>query len=411
MLRRILFWAHLSAGLVAGIVIVVMSATGVALTYQKQMQAWADRGDWRPQAIGQPLPVGELVSRVRSALPDATITSITVRSERGDLASMAVTNGPSPTIQIDPYTGAIVPLGSRSAGMRGFLRSMTDWHRWLARAGDSRASGRAITGAANLVFLFVVLSGLVLWWPRQLSKRAFAAVTWFRHSTTARARDFNWHNVTGFWTAIPLAVIVASGAVISYSWAGDLVYHIAGEAPPAPAAGGAAPRTQERSAPPDPASLPIARAVQTATALAPDWRSLAIRLPAAAPAPVSITIDRGTAGQPQLRGTLTADSSTGEMVRWEPFESQTRGRQWRSYLRFAHTGEVFGIAGQTIAGIASAGAVFLAWTGVSLSLRRLGAWIKRRRWNESVDVNESKAAQPSRGRACPSPATHPPDVH
>lgn len=390
-MRRILFWTHLSAGLIAGLVIVIMSATGVALTYQRQMQAWADRGAWRPPASGEPLPIEELVSRVRSTLPDSTITSVTLRSGAGELASIAVTKGPSPTLQIDPYTGAIVPLGPRSAGMRAFFRSMTDWHRWLARAGDSRASGRAITGAANLAFLFIVLSGLVLWWPRQLSKRAFAAVTWFRRSATARARDFNWHNVTGFWTAIPLAVIVASGAVISYSWAGNLVYRIAGEAPPAPAAGGAA-RTQERSAPPDPAGLPIARAVQTAATLVPDWRSLAIRLPTAATAPVSITIDRGTGGQPQLRGTLTADSASGEMVRWEPFESQTRGRQWRSYLRFAHTGEVLGITGQTIAGIASAGAVFLAWTGVSLSVRRFGAWIKRRRRNESSDVNESKAA-------------------
>jgi uncharacterized iron-regulated membrane protein len=47
-MRRILFWVHLSAGLVAGLVIIVMSATGVALTYQRQMQAWADRGSGHP---------------------------------------------------------------------------------------------------------------------------------------------------------------------------------------------------------------------------------------------------------------------------------------------------------------------------------------------------------------------------
>ena len=383
-MRRILFWTHLSAGLLAGIVIVVMSATGVALTYQRQMQAWADRGSWRPPVAGSPLPADELVASVRRVFPDATITSVTLRSGPDELAAIALTNGPSPTLQIDPYTGAIVPLGPRAAGVRSFFRSMTDWHRWLARAGDSRASGRAITGAANLIFLFIVLSGLVLWWPRQLSRRAFAAVTWFRRSATARARDFNWHNVTGFWTAIPLAIIVASGAVISYSWAGNLVYRIAGDTPPAPASGGGARAQGERATPPDPTTLPIARAVQSATAQAPDWRSLAIRLPNSASTPISIAVDRGTGGQPQLRGTLTADAASGDVVRWEAFESQTRGRRWRSYLRFAHTGEVLGITGQTIAGIASAGAVFLAWTGVSLSLRRAAGWIRRRRRPEEV---------------------------
>jgi uncharacterized iron-regulated membrane protein len=392
-LRRILFWTHLSAGLVAGLVIIVMSATGVALTYQRQMQAWADRGDWRPPASGRPLPVDELISRVHQELPDATITSVTLRSASDQLATLAVTRGPAPTLQIDPYTGAVVPLGPRAAGMRAFFRSMTDWHRWLARSGDSRASGRAVTGAANLMFLFIVLSGLVLWWPRQLSRRAFAAVTWFRRPASARARDFNWHNVTGFWTAIPLAAIVASGAVISYSWAGNLVYRMSGEAPPVPAAAAGGTRAQgERSAPPDPAGLPLARAVQSAAARVPDWRSLAIRLPNAPAAPFSIAIDRGTGGQPQLRGTLTADASSGEVTRWEPFESQTRGRRWRAYLRFAHTGEVLGITGQTVAGIASAGAVFLAYTGVSLSLRRFGAWTNRRRRDDTGSVDESQAA-------------------
>ena len=49
-----------------------------------------------------------------------------------------------------------------------------------------------------------------------------------------KARDFNWHNTIGFWSAIPLAVIVAGGVVISYPWATGLVYRAYGEEPPAP---------------------------------------------------------------------------------------------------------------------------------------------------------------------------------
>ena len=54
------------------------------------------------------------------------------------------------------------------------------------------------------------------------------------------------------------------------------------------------------------------------------------------------------------------------------------GRQWRSWLRFAHTGEVYGLAGQTVAGLVSAGGVFLVWTGLALTLRRFAAWRRRR---------------------------------
>ena len=120
------------------------------------------------------------------------------------------------------------------------------------------------------------------------------------------------------------------------------------------------------------------------------WKAIAVRLPASAGAPVVFTIDRGEAGQPQKRATLTLDGSTGEVTRWEPFSSLTPGRRLQSILRFAHTGEVAGLFGQTIAGVVSAGGAVLVWTGISLALRRLWGW--RRQRSSTAAVQESYAA-------------------
>ncbi len=111
----------------------------------------------------------------------------------------------------------------------------------------------------------------------------------------------------------------------------------------------------------------------------PGWRSISLQLPKSLEAPVSFSIDEGDGGQPQKRASLALDRATGEVVRWEPFSSLTAGRQLRAFFRFAHTGEYFGLAGQTIAGVASAGAAVLAWTGLALAWRRWRAWIARRR--------------------------------
>lgn len=72
------------------------------------------------------------------------------------------------------------------------------------------------------------------------------------------------------------------------------------------------------------------------------------------------------------------DRTTGAVTKWEPFSSYTRGRQLRSILRFTHTREVAGIAGQTIAAIVSLGGAFLAFTGLALAFRRLYAWFAKR---------------------------------
>ena len=60
-------------------------------------------------------------------------------------------------------------------------------------------------------------------------------------------------------------------------------------------------------------------------------------------------------------------------MRWEPFSSQSPGRRARTWLRFAHTGEVYGLTGRRSRARHAGGAV-LVWTGLALALRRFIAW-------------------------------------
>jgi hypothetical protein len=50
-----------------------------------------------------------------------------------------------------------------------------------------------------------------------------------------------------------------------------------------------------------------------------------MRIPASAKAPLTLTVDRGSGGQAQLRSTLTM-SRDGSEVRWEESENQSPGR-------------------------------------------------------------------------------------
>jgi uncharacterized iron-regulated membrane protein len=274
---------------------------------------------------------------------------------------------------IDGYSGQI--LGAGSTGVRSFFRSVTDWHRYLAMSEESRPLGKSLTGAANLFFLFIVVSGLFLWLPRNgWSRQSLRQVTWFRSGLSGKARNWNWHNVFGVWAAVPLFFVVLSATVISYPWANDLVYRLTGTEAPAQGGGGQN-RNASASAKIDLSGVdPVfVRAEQQVAG----WKTISLRVPASAKAPLTFTIDRGTGGQPQLRSTLTM-SRDGTDVRLEKFEDQNRGRRTRSWLRFMHTGEAFGIAGQTIAGLASVAGVMLVWTGFALVWSRFRGWFRPR---------------------------------
>jgi uncharacterized iron-regulated membrane protein len=187
--------------------------------------------------------------------------------------------------------------------------------------------------------------------------------------------------VLGIWSAVPLAVVVATATVFYYSWANALVYRVFGEEPPQSGGARVPPATAQSTSPQPSESSEAARIsvppnaldrfVEAAADQLADWRSITIQLPRPGDATVQFTIDQGNGGQPQLRHTLTLDAETAAVASWQPFQSQTPGRQARSWVRFLHTGEALGIVGQTIAGLVSLTSTVMVWTGLALAYRRL----------------------------------------
>jgi uncharacterized iron-regulated membrane protein len=373
--RTVIFWMHLCCGVTAGAVVMIMSVTGVLLTYEMQLQKWEAGGTVTVPAAadGLRLPIEELLSAARTERPEIP-SNVTISSDPTQAAT--VRWGREGSAMLNPYTGEVIPANSTT--VRDGLSTLRSWHRWLGQEGDSRAFGRSITGVCNLAFLFIVVSGIYLWWPRNWTVQNVKAVALFRGGLSGKARDFNWHNVIGVWSMIPLFFIVFSGAVISYPWVSGLVYQAFGETPPV--RGGGAPRATEQVVPPQPAiaGMALAAYFDQAVAAEPGWQTIRINLPQETDGTMSIAVDRGSGRQPHLQSTLTFDRRTAEVVRVDRFGDQTPGGQARRILRFMHTGEVGGLWGQTLAGIVSAGAAVLVWTGIALSWRRFRAWTARR---------------------------------
>ena len=205
-LRSFLFWPHLVAGVFAGVFIFIMSVTGVLLAFEKQMVSWTDRSIRVSAPSGAArMPPAELVARVSADHKGVVPASIAL-SATAD-APLLVLVGQTNWL-VDPYSGATI---SESAPrLRRFFRTVTDWHRYLAMAGESRTVGKMLTGWGNFLFLWMVISGVYLWWPRRWGIQHVRAVTLFKRRLSGRARDFNWHNVIGFWCAVPLFFVVIS---------------------------------------------------------------------------------------------------------------------------------------------------------------------------------------------------------
>ena len=370
-LRTMLFWLHLTGGVIAGLAILSLAISGALLGFERQLllsaSALPANGSQRP-----PLEHG-LSELVKAHTPAETLR-ITLARDGAQPAT--VREGRGPITFVDARSGRA--LEDPAPTMRAALATVRTYHRWLTLSGVERDQARAILGAANLVFLGLILSGAVLWWPRMLRWPWLRQqLTWRPAPPTAKARDLRLHHMIGAWAFLPLLIICASGTVFYYRWANDAVYALAGEPPPVRAP---APARSDVALTPAAvaerfAALPLEALIEAAV---PDWTQLTVTLGGEANEPLRFSVDESAGGQPQAVTTVTvfADGT----VETAAFETLSAGQRARRLLRFLHTGEALGIGGQIIATVASLGAAIMVWSGFALSTRRLilTPWRRRR---------------------------------
>ena len=368
--RPILFWSHLAAGVTAGVVILMMSVTGVLLTYERQMVAWIEDGYLaEPVNESEPLSADQLIAVAERAAPDAQQITLTLQNDPKSVVRISA--GRDRYLLVDPYRGEILRDGETS--VEAFFRTVMTIHRWFALTGDSRAIGRAITGYSNLLFLFLLCSGVYLWLPRVWNRAIVKTKVFFNpKAKSGKARDFNWHHMFAFWSVIPLFFLITTASVFYFPWANDMVYATYGEEPP---------ERRRNNAAPD--GLPGTERLKSNAMLLQlaknelqnrgikDWQSISLRTSPNSAAMANFRIDRSIGGQPARVYNLDIDSQDGSVITWRTFDDNSPGSRARSNIRFLHTGEVFGVAGQTIAGLASLAACLLVWTGLALAWRRL----------------------------------------
>lgn len=373
--RNVVFWLHLAAGLIAGLVIALLCATGTVLAFEKELIAWAERDARRIEAPATDTPrltITEMQAAFRAAQPAARPTPIVVQND--PRAAVGFVANATTAHYVDPHTGAV--RAPASFAMSRFMHTMVELHRFVGFSGtESRPRGKLVTGIANVAFFGLAVTGLWLWMPRAWSWRAVRPSIWFRQNTTSKARDFNWHNTIGFWCAPVLIVLTLTAMPISFRWAGELIYTLTGTPLPAtgPQSGG--------SPPPPTASVPAPAAgaahlapdalLAHAQQLIPTWQTITLRLPAAGAVTPATLVVRDRAASPRTALiTLQYDPFTGQLLRRDGYEQLNAARQVRAWNRFLHTGEVFGWWAQALAGLACVGGCFLVYTGFALSWRR-----------------------------------------
>jgi uncharacterized iron-regulated membrane protein len=327
------------------------------------------------------LPLSEILI-IAQSYPTKNIADIVIENKQN--APIIVKDGRQKVAYLNPYTGAEMAVPGQATKV--FFSKLRAFHRWLTLDGKFSETGRWVNGIANIVFLMLILSGLYLWLPKRFNSRAFKQrLTLSGNYLSKSARNYQWHNVFGVYMTPVLFVLVVTAFFFSFKWPGNTLKALVSTESVSLA------KPQKIAHQQASIQLPIADQLAKVQALYPQWQNIQFTLDAplgelSAQVPTDsklYKVDNGNGGEPQKRTKVLLNTLTGEMEQELNFEQLSTYSKLRSYIRFTHTGEAFGLFGQTIAGLASLLACLLVYTGGMLSWRR---------WRNSRKVKNNQPA-------------------
>ncbi|MFT3991537.1 MAG: PepSY-associated TM helix domain-containing protein [Luteolibacter sp.] len=387
-LRRCFFWSHLAVGIVAGLIILILAFTGLMMSFETQIINRVESSMVRSSAEGktQLLTPAEMVGAFEKAGVKGKPTTLNFTNDAD--APVIFLAGRGNQQLFHPTTGEA--MGKGAVGTRRFFQINLSLHRWLTwpmqqRAGQENAGqqqrqgsgwrdiGGQVVSAGTLLFLFLLISGLVIWIPKKRVWRAFKVNLTLQRRLKGRARDWNWHNVAGIWASPFILVICLTGLIMAYPWANGMLYSAFGESVPKRQAGGQQGGREggkEGGGKMKISTTHLDALAEFAKKQVPDWRSMSLELPTNDEQPLVVTVTDAGRGRPDRRQKFTVTPDTFEIVKRETSSDLKPVAQARQFVRWLHTGEAFGWIGQLLMALACSAALVLVWTGFALSFRR-----------------------------------------
>ena len=348
-MRKLLFNVHLYLALVSGVFVLILGLTGSIMAFETEIDHLLH---WKlsyvtPQA--NPKPLSELGEAVSQAFPGERPGGYLLPSAPNLAYGVATRRG---LVAVNPYTAQI--LGVRAGG-RDFLGYVHQLHLRLL-IGNRADTGKTIVSWAGVAVLFVLISGLYLWWPLKRVR--------IQTGATGRRFWFDIHNTVGVCSFLFLLALTFTGLMIGFEVKTvPMLYRLTGSEPS---------QAPQKIPPPPHGAKPISpdQAMEIARTALPGTLPFQINVPGPNGAfqirsrfPEDLT--------PGGRSRVMVDQYTGQVLFAEGSRTAPAGARLVIANRAIHTGDIFGIPSKTAVCLACLMVVVQLVSGVRMWLTRV----------------------------------------
>lgn len=219
--KKIIGTLHLWLGLASGLIVFVIAITGCIYAFEREIQELTQSYRYVEKQNKAFLLPSQLQMIAEKQLPGKKIHS--VQYAKGELATVVSFYDFEPEyyylVYINPYSGEVLKVKNMD---QDFFRIvlMGHFYLWLPPT-----IGQPVVASATLIFVVMLISGIVLWWPKNKSaaKQRFS-IKW---DARWRRKNYDLHNVLGFYMTWVVIFIALTGLVWGFQWFAKSSYWVA----------------------------------------------------------------------------------------------------------------------------------------------------------------------------------------
>ncbi|PST83833.1 PepSY domain-containing protein [Pedobacter yulinensis] len=373
--RRITGWLHLWLGLASGLIVFIISLTGCLFVFQQEInellypQAFYVQ---TPPSGQQPLPLNTLKANAERALGgNKKISFITTFRDPGRTWQFGTYQVGDPNaatyfgvidyydmVSVDPYSGEVTKVFDYKHNFFNIVKMI----HWSLLLNDN--PGQKIVGVATLIFIVLLFTGLIMWWPKKWNRANRDKSFRIKWKAGFKRLNYDLHNVPGFYAMLVALVLALTGLVWAFQWFQQTVYVVASGSTAPPAT-----RLTKSDSTAVPASDPLQAAFTQAGKILPDADR--IGLSPAAPGKEAVIYVTGYRGLETYYDTdeLQFDQFTGKLLDRRNYSEKNAGEKIIGMNYDIHVGAIWGLPGKILAFCASfiAGSLpitgFIIWWG------------------------------------------------
>ena len=377
-MRKIFRNIHLWLSVPFGILITLICFSGAALVFEKEVMELCHRELYFVKKVeAAPLPMEQLMTKVAATLPDSvSVTGVNISSDPERAYQVTLSKPRRASMYVDQYTGEITGKYERAP----FFNFMFRMHRWLLDSMKQDGGifwGKMIVGTSTLMFVFVLISGVVVWWPR--TRKALKNSLKIVANKGWRRFWYDLHVAGGMYAHVFLLAMALTGLTWSFQWYRTGFYKTFGvEVQPSMGHGNAAANATAKGGKRD--GKPEGREGRGAHRYSPytNWQQVYEQLAEANPDYKQISVSDGSASVavPRFgnqRGTdrYKFNPRNGEITETTLYKDLDNSGKIRGWIYSVHVGSWGGMLTRILTFVA-------ALIGASLPLTGYYLWIRKK---------------------------------